>query len=75
MRPGVFLGQRSLPVDRAGAYVPRGRYPLVASAHMTVVTAKVAGVEHVTASVRAIVGPLVARGADRLLRATSEKFT
>ncbi|MQA82441.1 MAG: histidinol dehydrogenase [Streptosporangiales bacterium] len=48
-QPGVFLGQRSIPVAAAGAYVPGGRYPLVASAHMTVVTAKVAGVERVTA--------------------------
>lgn len=49
VRPGVFLGQRSIPVDRAGAYVPGGRYPLLASAHMTIVTARVAGVEHITA--------------------------
>jgi sulfopropanediol 3-dehydrogenase len=47
--PGVHLGQRNIPVTAAGAYVPGGRYPLVASAHMTVVTAKVAGVERVTA--------------------------
>lgn len=47
--PGVFLGQRNIPVVAAGAYVPGGRYPLVASAHMTIVTAKVAGVERVTA--------------------------
>lgn len=47
--PGVFLGQRNIPVSSAGAYVPGGRYPLVASAHMTVVTAKVAGVQRVTA--------------------------
>lgn len=47
--PGVFLGQRNIPVSAAGAYVPGGRYPLVASAHMTIVTAKVAGVERVTA--------------------------
>ncbi|MEV6218195.1 histidinol dehydrogenase [Nocardia sp. NPDC051833] len=60
VRPGVFLGQRSLPVDRAGAYVPGGRYPLVASAHMTVVTAKVAGVEHVTACTPPIKGELPA---------------
>jgi sulfopropanediol 3-dehydrogenase len=45
--PGVFLGQRSIPVSTAGAYVPGGRYPLVASAHMTIVTAKVAGVDRV----------------------------
>jgi sulfopropanediol 3-dehydrogenase len=48
-RPGVFLGQRNIPVAAVGAYVPGGRYPLVASAHMTIVTAKVAGVERVTA--------------------------
>ncbi|MGM7646932.1 histidinol dehydrogenase [Nocardia sp. JW2] len=60
VRPGVFLGQRSLPVDRAGAYVPGGRYPLVASAHMTVVTAKVAGVEHVTACTPPLGGELPA---------------
>jgi len=60
VRPGVFLGQRSLPVDRAGAYVPGGRYPLVASAHMTVVTAKVAGVEHVVACTPPIKGEVPA---------------
>jgi len=42
--PGVVLGQRNIPIATAGAYVPGGRYPLVASAHMTIVTAKVAGV-------------------------------
>lgn len=56
--PGVFLGQRSLPVDRAGAYVPGGRYPLVASAHMTIVTAKVAGVAHVSACTPPIKGAI-----------------
>ena len=48
--PGVFLGQRNIPVGAAGAYVPGGRYPLTASAHMTVVTAKVAGVDRVAAT-------------------------
>ena len=48
--PGVCLGQRNIPVSAAGAYVPGGRYPLTASAHMTVVTAKVAGVERVAAT-------------------------
>jgi sulfopropanediol 3-dehydrogenase len=48
-QPGVFLGQKHLPIAATGAYVPGGRYPLTASAHMTVVTAKVAGVERVTA--------------------------
>ncbi len=48
--PGVFLGQRNIPISAAGAYVPGGRYPLTASAHMTVVTAKVAGVGRVAAT-------------------------
>ncbi|RRQ25277.1 histidinol dehydrogenase [Rhodococcus sp. Eu-32] len=48
--PGVFLGQRNVPVNASGAYVPGGRYPLTASAHMTVLTAKVAGVERVAAT-------------------------
>lgn len=47
--PGVILGHRHLPIQATGAYVPGGRYPLVASAHMTVVTAKAAGVERVAA--------------------------
>ncbi len=58
--PGVHLGQRSIPVAAAGAYVPGGRYPLVASAHMTVVTAKVAGVEHVRACTPPIRGEVPA---------------
>ncbi|MBE1496056.1 sulfopropanediol 3-dehydrogenase [Amycolatopsis lexingtonensis] len=48
--PGVYLGQRNIPIGAVGAYVPGGRYPLTASAHMTVVTAKVAGVERVAAT-------------------------
>jgi sulfopropanediol 3-dehydrogenase len=47
--PGVVLGHRHLPVAAAGAYVPGGRYPMVASAHMSVVTAKAAGVPRVAA--------------------------
>jgi sulfopropanediol 3-dehydrogenase len=47
--PGVFLGHRHLPVAAVGAYVPGGRYPMVASAHMSVVTAKAAGVGRVAA--------------------------
>src|ERR671916_687686 len=47
--PGVFLGHRHLPVAAAGAYVPGGRYPMVGSAHMSVVTAKAAGVPRVAA--------------------------
>src|SRR5262249_12343125 len=47
--PGVRLGHRNIPVSSAGCYTPGGRYPMVASAHMTIVTAKVAGVERVIA--------------------------
>src|ERR1700722_3213961 len=47
--PGVVLGHRHIPVGKVGCYVPGGRYPMVASAHMSIVTAKVAGVGHITA--------------------------
>jgi len=47
--PGVFLGHRNIPVESVGCYVPGGRYPMVASAHMSVVTAKAAGVPRVVA--------------------------
>jgi sulfopropanediol 3-dehydrogenase len=47
--PGVRLGHRHIPVASVGAYVPGGRYPMVASAHMSIVTAKVAGVGRVAA--------------------------
>jgi sulfopropanediol 3-dehydrogenase len=45
--PGVRLGHKHIPVNSVGAYVPGGRYPMVASAHMSIVTAKVAGVPRV----------------------------
>lgn len=45
--PGVVLGHRNVPVNAAGCYVPGGKYPLLASAHMSVITAKVAGVPRV----------------------------
>jgi len=47
--PGVTLGHRNIPVNSVGCYVPGGRYPMVASAHMSVVTARVAGVKRVIA--------------------------
>ena len=47
--PGVVLGHRNLPVNSVGCYVPGGKYPMVASAHMSVVTAKVAGVRRILA--------------------------
>ena len=49
MGPGVVLGHRHIPVGAVGAYVPGGRYPMLASSFMTVCVAKVAGVEHVVA--------------------------
>ena len=45
--PGVVLGHKNLPVNSVGCYVPGGKYPLLASAHMSVITAKVAGVPRV----------------------------
>jgi sulfopropanediol 3-dehydrogenase len=45
--PGVVLGHKNLPLNSAGCYVPGGKYPLLASAHMSVITAKVAGVSRV----------------------------
>ena len=45
--PGVVLGHKHVPVNAAGCYVPGGKYPLLASAHMSVITAKVAGVSRV----------------------------
>ncbi|MEL6213623.1 MAG: histidinol dehydrogenase, partial [Pseudomonadota bacterium] len=48
--PGVFLGHKNIPMNSVGCYVPGGKYPLVASAHMSVVTAKVAGVPRVIAA-------------------------
>ncbi len=45
--PGVVLGHRNIPVNSVGCYVPGGKYPLLASAHMSVVTAKVAGCKRI----------------------------
>ena len=45
--PGVVLGHKNIPVNSVGCYVPGGKYPLVASAHMSVVTARVAGVKRI----------------------------
>ncbi len=58
--PGVHLGHRHVPVSGAGAYVPGGRYPLTASAHMTIVTAKVADVPRVAACTPPIRGEVPA---------------
>jgi sulfopropanediol 3-dehydrogenase len=61
--PGVTLGHRHLPVRAVGAYVPGGRYPMLASAFMTVAVAKVAGVDHVTACAP----PRAGRGVDPVM--------
>jgi len=47
--PGITLGHKNIPVNSIGCYVPGGRYAMVASAHMSIVTARVAGVKHITA--------------------------
>ncbi len=58
--PGVILGHKNIPVNSVGCYVPGGRYPMVASAHMSVLTAKVAGVPRVIACTPPIRGELPA---------------
>nr|WP_256939275.1 histidinol dehydrogenase [Ensifer adhaerens] len=73
--PGVILGHRNIPVNSVGCYVPGGKYPMVASAHMSVVTAKVAGVKRIVASAPpqggaphpAIVAAMHLGGADEIL--------
>ena len=72
--PGVVLGHRHIPVNAAGCYVPGGKYPLLASAHMSVITAKVAGVRRVItcappfrgAPASAIVAAQAMAGADEI---------
>ncbi|HEX5857216.1 MAG TPA: histidinol dehydrogenase [Microbacterium sp.] len=58
--PGVKLGHKHVPVQAAGAYIPGGKYPLTASAHMTIITAKVAGVPRVVACTPPIRGEIPA---------------
>jgi sulfopropanediol 3-dehydrogenase len=73
--PGVVLGHRHIPVNTIGCYVPGGRYPMVASAHMSIVTAKVAGVKRIVACAPpfkggphpAIVAAMHFGGADEIL--------
>jgi sulfopropanediol 3-dehydrogenase len=72
--PGVVLGHKNIPVNAAGCYVPGGKYPLLASAHMSVITAKVAGVPRVITCAppfegkpaRAIVAAQAMAGADAI---------
>ncbi|CAH1521631.1 Histidinol dehydrogenase homolog [Vibrio owensii] len=72
--PGVVLGHKNIPVNSVGCYIPGGKYPLVASAHMSVLTAKVAGVKRVIACAppfngqpnAAIVAAMAMAGADEI---------
>lgn len=59
-QPGVVLGHKHVPIRAAGSYIPGGRYPLTASAHMTIVTAKVAGVDRIAAATPPIKGEIPA---------------
>lgn len=56
--PGVILGQKNIPVASVGCYIPGGRYPMIASAHMSILTAKVAGVKRVIACTPPIDGKI-----------------
>ena len=58
--PGVTLGHKNIPVNSVGCYVPGGRYPMVASAHMSILTAKVAGVQRVIGCTPPIQGQIPA---------------
>ncbi len=49
-RPGVVLGHKHIPVNAVGCYIPGGKYPMIASAHMSVLTAKVAGVKRIVST-------------------------
>ncbi|MCF3942602.1 histidinol dehydrogenase [Oceanobacillus alkalisoli] len=60
IRPGVILGHKNIPVNSVGCYIPGGRYPMVASAHMSILTAKVAGVKRVIACTPPINGEIPA---------------
>ena len=73
--PGVILGHKNIPVNAVGCYIPGGKYPMLASAHMSVLTAKVAGVKRVVATAPpyqgaphpAIVTAMSMAGADEIL--------
>ena len=56
--PGVFLGQKQIPLASVGCYIPGGKYPLVSSAHMGIIPAKVAGVKRVVACTPPIQGQI-----------------
>jgi sulfopropanediol 3-dehydrogenase len=58
--PGVFLGHKNIPINSVGCYIPGGRYPMVASSHMSILTAKVAGVKRIIACTPPIRGEIPA---------------
>jgi len=72
--PGVVLGHRNIPIQSVGCYVPGGKYPLLASAHMGVVTARVAGVKRIIACTppyqgrvsEAVIAAMALAGADEI---------
>jgi sulfopropanediol 3-dehydrogenase len=72
--PGVVLGHKNIPVNSVGCYIPGGKYPMVASAHMSVLTAKVAGVKRIIACAppfggkpaAAIIAAMAMGGADEI---------
>ncbi|WP_319022490.1 histidinol dehydrogenase [Meridianimarinicoccus sp. MJW13] len=73
IRPGVHLGHRIIPLERVGCYVPGGRYPLLSAPIMTIVPARVAGVEEIIACLppnahEAMVAGCHLSGADRIFR-------
>lgn len=73
IRPGVFMGHRVIPIERVGCYVPGGRFPLLSAPVMTIVPAKVAGVDEVVACLppnahRAMIAGCHLSGADRIFR-------
>ncbi|AZL58234.1 histidinol dehydrogenase [Tabrizicola piscis] len=73
IRPGVFMGHRVIPIERVGCYVPGGRFPLLSAPIMTIVPAKVAGVDEVIACLppnahRAMIAGCHLSGADRIFR-------
>jgi sulfopropanediol 3-dehydrogenase len=76
IRPGVVLGHRHIPVNRVGSYIPGGRYPMFGSAQMSIIPARVAGVESIVACTPPVKGrgfypatinAIHAAGADRIL--------
>lgn len=72
--PGVTLGHKHIPARAVGAYVPGGRYPMVASAHMSVLTAKVAGVPRVAACTPPINGAIPAETVTAMHLAGAEEI-